>query len=199
MKIALYARVSSNGGQQDTENQLAPLREWASRLGGEIVAEYRDEASGSRADRVALTHLLEDAHRRRFDTLLIWALDRLSREGIARMTGYLEQLKTCGVRVLSYQEPWLSTQGPVSDLLIAIFGWIAAQERSRIRERVLAGLGRAKRDGKRLGRPSREVDLSQVLKLRSQGLSMREIAQTLRVPRSTLARALSVVSEAKAA
>lgn len=191
MKMALYARVSTNGGRQDTENQLGPLREWASRLGGELTGEYLDQASGSRSDREALNRLLEDARLRKFDTLLIWALDRLSREGIVRLAGYLERLKGYGIRILSHQEPWLDTAGPVSDLLIAVFGWVAQQERLRIRERVLAGLKTARAKGKRLGRPSRSIDPKKVALLRSQGRSIREIAQFLGVPKSTVSRALS--------
>lgn len=132
MRIALYARISTSNGRQDAENQLSELRQWAKRLSGEIAAEYVDEASGSRNDRKSLNLMLTDAHRRRFDTILVWALDRLSREGISRLTGYLEQFKRHGVRVLSHQEPWLDTTGPVSDLLIAIFGWVAQQEREQV-------------------------------------------------------------------
>ncbi len=191
MRIGIYARVSTNGEKQELANQLTPLREWASHLGGEVVEEYHDEASGCREDRVALKRLLENAHQGKFDILLIWALDRLSREGIAKMSGYLEKLKGCGVRVLSHQESWLDTSGPVSELLIAIFGWVAQQERNRIRERVLSGLRTAKSKGKKLGRPSRTIDLNKALKFKSQGFSIREIAQFLGVPRATLARFLS--------
>lgn len=191
MKIALYARVSTSDGRQDANNQLAPLREWAERLGGTVVSEYVDEASGCRSDRIALTHLLSDAHLRKVDTLLIWTLDRLSREGIARMTGYLEKLKASGVRVLSHQEPWLDTAGPVADLLVAIFGWVAQQERQRIRERVLAGLKTARGKGKRLGRPARRTDLGKAHDLRTKGHTLRQAAQILGVPKSTLARLLS--------
>ena len=191
MKTAVYARISTQGGRQDLSNQLNPLREWADRLGGSIVQEYVDEASGSKSDRIALGQLLEDAHRRKFDTLLIWALDRLSREGIARMSGYLEKLKACGVRVLSHQEPWLDTSGPVADLLIAIFGWVAQQERLRIRERVMAGLKTARAKGKSLGRPKRVVDVDRANILSNQGLGVREIAQHLGIPKSTIARILS--------
>ena len=191
MRIALYSRVSTSDGRQDTDNQLVPLRDWASRLGGDITEEYIDEASGSKADRVALNKLMNDAHRRKFDVLLIWALDRLSREGIARLSGYLERLKACGIRVLSHQEPWLDTAGPVSDLLIAIFGWVAQQERSRIRERVQAGLRTAKAKGKRLGRPERLVDMRKAHRLLFEGNSRRQIAMILGVPKSTISRLLS--------
>lgn len=160
MKLALYARISTNGGRQDTENQLVELREWAKRFGGEIVQEYVDEASGSRGDRKALLEMLSDAHKRKFDTLAIWSLDRLSREGIVKMTGYLDQLKSYGVRIISLKESWLDTSGPIADLLVAIFGWVAQQERLRIGERVRAGLQRVKAEGKKLGRPRKHSGLS---------------------------------------
>lgn len=193
MKTALYARVSTNDGRQDSENQLVELREWAKRLSGDIVKEYVDEASGSRGDREALNGMLQDAHTKRFDSLLIWSLDRLSREGVGRMVGYLERLKNYDIRVLSLKEPWLNLDdsNPVSDLLISVFAWIAQQERKRIQERVRAGLKTARAKGKRLGRPVRKVNLQKAVQLQSQGLPLRQIAQVLGVPRSTLARALS--------
>lgn len=191
MRIALYSRISTNSERQEVLNQLQPLREWTGRLGGTVAAEYMDEASGTNGDRKQLKALLEAAHRREFDTLLIWSLDRLSREGIGRMSGYLEKLKTCGVRVLSHQEPWLDTEGPVSELLIAIFSWVAAQESRRLSERIQAGLKVARSKGRVGGRPKRHVDIKKALKLKAQGHSVRKIAQYVGVPRATLARALS--------
>lgn len=191
MKIAIYARISTNGQKQDTENQLVPLREWASRLGGEIVTEYIDHASGAKSERKALLSLFEDAHKRKFDVLLVWALDRLSREGIVKMSSYLETLKRYGVRVISHQEPWLDTSGPVSDLLTAIFGWVASQERARIKERIVAGLDRAKAKGKDLGRPEVAFDAKLAWIMKSEGRTLREIANILKVSKSTLSRAFS--------
>lgn len=191
MKIALYIRISTNGDKQELANQLAPLKNWAERLGDSSPIIYSDEASGSKSDRHGLKKLLEDGHKRHYDTLLIWALDRLSREGIARMAGYLEGLRSYGVRVLSHQEPWLDTAGPVSDLLIAIFGWVAQQERARIQERVKAGLRTARAKGKRLGRPRRRFDIDKAAKLLNSGKSLRSVAQAIGVPRATLARGVS--------
>ncbi|QQR80952.1 MAG: recombinase family protein [Deltaproteobacteria bacterium] len=199
MKIGIYARISTQDGRQDAENQLTPLRQWAERLGGVVVLEYVDQASGTKADRQALTQLLADAHLRKFDTVLIWALDRLSREGIARMTSYLERLKLSGVRVLSHQEGWLDTAGPVSELLQAVFAWIAKQERQRISERVQAGLVRAKLKGKRLGRPGVKLNIEAAFDLKEKGHSIRYISQFLGVPKSSVARALSQKPCSKAA
>ncbi len=132
-RAALYVRVSSR--EQTTENQRRELRQWAELLGLDVVAVYADTASGARGDRAVRTGVLAGAHRRTFDVLLLWSLDRLTCEGVGAMARYMDQLRAAGVRVLSHQEPWLDTAGPVGELLIAIFGWVAQQERQRIGER----------------------------------------------------------------
>jgi len=123
-------------------------------LGGKTIQEYVDMASGGNGDRENFVRMLEDADRRKFDLLLIWSLDRLSREGISNTLGYLEKLRRNGVAIKSLQESWLDTRDEgLGQLLLAIFSWVAQQERKRIVERTLAGLERAKRQGKTLGRP----------------------------------------------
>lgn len=159
MRIALYCRVSKNDESQTPENQLNPLRDYAKALGGEIVAEYIDMASGGNGDRQGFLKMLEDADKRKFDLLLIWSLDRLSREGISNTLGYLERLKRSGVALKSLQESWLDTRDEgLGQLLLAIFSWVAQQERKRIVERTKAGLERAKKQGKCLGRPGGSKD-----------------------------------------
>jgi hypothetical protein len=103
---ALYVRVSTK--EQTSENQERELRQWAERLGLEIIAAYADTMSGARSDRAALAAVLTAAHRREFDVLLVWALDRVSREGIARMVGYVEQLRAAG-------PPWTPADDPNAD------------------------------------------------------------------------------------
>jgi len=157
MKVAIYSRVSTI--EQNPENQLNQLRSLALAQGGEVVEEYVDYTSGGRSDREGFLKMLCDADKREFDLLLIWSLDRLSREGISNTLGYLERLKRAGVSVQSLQESWLNTRdNGVGQLLIAIFSWVAKQERERIRERVVAGLKRAKKEGKKLGRPIGKKD-----------------------------------------
>ncbi len=152
-RIAIYARVSKNDESQDPQNQLNPLRDYAKALGGEIVETYIDLSSGGSSDRENFLRMLSDAERRKFDLLIVWSLDRLSREGISNTLGYLERLKRNGVALKSLQESWLDTRDEgIGELLLAIFSWIAKQERRRIVERTKAGLERAKRQGKKLGR-----------------------------------------------
>jgi DNA invertase Pin-like site-specific DNA recombinase len=130
IRAALYVRVSAK--EQTVANQELELRRWAERRGLEIAKVYAETASGARGDRVALAAVLAGAHRREFDVLLIWSLDRLSREGIGPMVRYMDQLRTTGVRVQSHQEAWVDTSSPVWDLLLAVFAWVAQQERCRL-------------------------------------------------------------------
>ena len=185
-KAALYTRVSTK--EQTAENQERELRAWADRLGFEVVRVYSDTASGARSDRAALAAVLTGAHRREFDVLLIWSLDRLSREGIGPMARYMEQLRGAGIRVMSHQEPWLDTGGPVGDLLLAIFGWFAQQERQRLGERVRAGQARARAQGVHIGRKPRTVDVEEVRRRRAVGQGWRRIARALKTPMTTLRR-----------
>ena len=185
-RAALYVRVSTK--EQTTENQELELRRWAERLGFEVVRLYSDTASGARSDRAALAAVLAGAHLREFDVLLIWALDRVSREGIGPMARYMEQLRGAGVRVMSHQEPWLDSGGPAGDLLLAIFGWVAQQERQRLGERVRAGQARARAQGVHIGRKPRAVDVAEVRQRREAGQGWRRIARAMKTPTTTLRR-----------
>lgn len=185
-RAALYLRVSTR--EQTVENQELELRCWAKRLGFEIVKVYADTASGARSDRAALVAVLASAHRRELEVLLIWSLDRLTREGIGAMIRYVDQLRASGVRVLSHQEPWVDTASPVWDLLLAVFAWVAQQERQRIGDRVRAGQSRARAHGVHIGRKPRAVDVDDVRRRRAAGQGWRRIARALKVPMTTLRR-----------
>jgi len=147
-------RVSKNDESQTPKNQKEPLKKLAEMLGLEIIGEYTDMASGGDSNRPQFQRMLKNAKERKFEIILIWSLDRFSREGISNTLGYLEKLGNSGVALKSLQESWLDTsdQG-MGKLLIAIMSWVAQQERQRISERTKAGLQRAKADGKLLGRP----------------------------------------------
>jgi DNA invertase Pin-like site-specific DNA recombinase len=155
-RVAIYARVSTEDRGQDPENQLAQLRVWCAAAGHTIVAEYVDRASGSKgADkRPRFAAMLDDAHRRQFDVLLCWALDRLSREGMVATVGHLQRLGAAGVAFHSYSEPALCSENEmVRDIVLAVMASLAKVERARISERTKAGLARVKAAGTRLGRP----------------------------------------------
>jgi DNA invertase Pin-like site-specific DNA recombinase len=200
MKAALYARVSTTNGDQNPEVQLDELRAWAQRLGYEVTAAYVDRLSGTKGadERPALTEALSAAHRREYDCLLVWALDRVSRGGIGATAAIIERLRRDGVRLKSYREEWLDTATPgVAELLTAILSWVAAQERERIRERVRAGLVRAKRHGTRsgraIGRPGIVLDLARAKKALAKAGSLRAAAKLLQCSDRTLRRRLSII------
>lgn len=152
MKVCIYSRVSS--GHQDTENQSTVLINWAKQRGFEVVKIYEEEESAWKSGHQRqLSRLLEDARKRRFEAVLVWALDRLSREGPLAILTLVERLKKCGVKVISYQESWTEAPGELADLLYALTGWVARMESQRRSERTRAGLARVKAQGKRLGRP----------------------------------------------
>jgi DNA invertase Pin-like site-specific DNA recombinase len=156
MRIALYARVSTDDKGQDPENQLRQLRQWASNAGHEIVGEYIDQDSGRKgtAGRKQFAALFEDAHRRKFDTVLFWALDRFSREGMQPTIAYLQRLASYGVAIHSYTEPHLATDNElVRDILLALLSSLAKQESRRMSERTKAGMARARLHGTKSGMP----------------------------------------------
>jgi DNA invertase Pin-like site-specific DNA recombinase len=190
MKIALYARVSKDDGKQDVENQLHELRQFAKRNGWEIAAEYVDRATGKTADRPQFKRMFEDASKRRFDLVLFWALDRLSREGVLETLQHFKQLENWGIGWRSYTETFFDSCGPFKDAIISIMSSLAKIEREKISERTKAGLRRARREGKILGRPRVAVDVIKVRKLQSDGLGLRGIAEKTRWSLSSIMRAL---------
>ncbi len=185
-RAAIYLRVSTK--EQTTENQERELRRWAEGLGVQVASVYRDTRTGSRADRAGLRAVLAAGHAREYDVLLIWSLDRLTREGIGAMLRYLETLRAMHVRVLSLTESWVDTSSPVWDLLVAVFAWVAQQERQRIGDRVRAGQARARAQGVHLGRKPRVVDIEELCRRRAAGQGWRRIARAMRTPTSTLRR-----------
>jgi len=151
-KAAIYCRVSTN--QQDTANQSTVLADWAKQRSFVVVAIYQEEESGWKAGHQrALARLINDARKGKFSILLVWALDRLSREGALAILSLVHKLGMYGVKVLSYQESWTEAPGELSELLYALTGWVARMESQRRSERTKAGLARALAQGKSLGRP----------------------------------------------
>ena len=184
-RVVIYARVST--ADQDLENQLAALREYAGQQGWIVIDSVVDVGSGSkgRSERQGLDGIFKLAHQRKVDLVLFWALDRFSREGSRVTIGYLTQLEGMGVGFHSYSEPYLSTLGVFADCIISLLAALAKQERIRIGERTKAGLERAKAGGKRLGRPASSEDKAMEAKrLKREGYSVREIAVKMGVSRS---------------
>src|SRR5207244_10114536 len=183
--VAIYCRVSTRDKVQDFTNQLLALREFASKQGWTIVNEYIDQQSAKDDDRPAFRQMFQDASQRKFDVLLFWSLDRLSREGVLETLQHLQRLTYYGVAWRSFNEQYLDSTGIFRESVIGILAAIAKQERVRLGERTRAGLERVRREGKRLGRPTAKVDASAIRALRSAGASWSEVSRRTGLARAT--------------
>lgn len=154
MKAVIYSRVSTE--EQTVENQVRVLKELATQRGFELVRIYQEEASAWKAGhQKELAHLLEDARRGKFQVVLVWALDRLTREGAVKQIILWHKLAGYGVKLISYQQPYTEIPNELTPVILAIFGYIAQQESAMRSERTKAGLNRARAEGKKLGRPKK--------------------------------------------
>ena len=180
-RVALYARVSTKDGRQDTENQLIALREYCAKQGWEIAGEYVDHETGGTSKRTHFQRMFTDARARKFDIVLFWSLDRLSREGVKATLDHLERLTSYGVAWRSHTEEYLDSCGIFKDAVLAILAVIAKQERIRRSERAKAAISRLRRQGEaeRLGRPRVVVDRDKARRLRASGKTVRQIAHDL--------------------
>jgi len=194
MRTVLYARVSKKDGSQDTENQLRQLRAFAESQGWQIVHEYVDRASGKRSDREQFQKMFEAASRREFDVVLFWALDRFSREGVVETLNHLQRLTGYGVNYRSFTEQYLDSTGLFREAVIAILAAVAKMERVRRSERTLAGLEKARSQGRVGGRPKAQDDpktFRRVHELREEGKSIRHIAAKLELSTNTVLKVLA--------
>jgi DNA invertase Pin-like site-specific DNA recombinase len=191
MRIAIYARVSRKDKGQDTESQLVQLREFASKQGWQIVREFVDRETRSKSDRMEFQAMFEAASQRKFDLLLFWALDRLSREGVLETLQHLNRLTSYGVGYRSFAEQYFDSCGIFKDAVIAIMATLAKQERIRRSERTKAGLAQARRNGRQIGRPRLTVQSSEIVRLRASGLSLRAIGRELGISEGSVRRLTS--------
>lgn len=183
MKTAIYARVSTNNGQ-DPEMQLRELREYCQRRGSEVTQEYVDVGiSGAKEKRPELDKLLADAHRRYFDAVVVWRFDRFARS-VSHLLRALENFRSLGIEFVSLSEQ-VDTTTPAGKMVFTVLGAVAELERSLIVERVRAGIRNAKAKGKRLGRPRKVHDATEIKRLRAEGASWRVVGAALGIAPAT--------------
>lgn len=189
MRVAIYARVSTDDKGQDPTNQLLQLREWCESAGHTIVNEYIDQESGRTDKRPAFNMLFEDAHRRKYDLVLFWALDRFSREGMIPTILHLQRLASYGVGFHSFTEAHLATDNElVRNILLALLASLAKVEAQKISDRTKAGMARARAKGKAIGRPAIPDDLRAKIVSRVAEVGAYQAAKELGVDRKTAAK-----------
>src|SRR5207247_3283513 len=147
VRVAIYGRVSTKDKGQEVENQLRQLREFSSQQRWTVYREFVDHETGSIGDRTAFQTMFKDASQRKFDSVLFWSLDRLSREGVLETLQHLNRLTSYGVGYRSFTEQYFDSCGIFRDAVIAIVATVAKQERVLISARTRPGLAvaRAKR------------------------------------------------------
>jgi DNA invertase Pin-like site-specific DNA recombinase len=187
-RAVFYTRVSS--GDQHPETQLCDLRSLAAARGYEIVGEYTDTISGSKAKRPGLDQLMTDARRRRFDVVMVWAFDRMARS-VRHFLEVLDELNHLNIEFVSFREN-IDTGGPLGRAMIVIVGAISELERSLIVERVKAGMRRAKLEGRQIGRLRLVVDREEIVRDRRSGMSLTQVAKKHGVSRASVCRLMKV-------
>ena len=161
MRAAVYARVSTANHGQDPKVQLREIAEYCERRGWTVTSEYVDVGiSGTKEKRPELDRLLADAHRRKFDAIVVWKFDRFARS-VSHLLRALETFQALGIEFVSLTEG-VDTSTPAGKMVFTVLGAVAELERSLICERVRAGLRNAKAKGKKLGRPSKNLDPKRV-------------------------------------
>lgn len=207
-RAAIYARVSTS--KQEAENQLRELRGFCERRGWSLVREFTDEAVRGRADhKPQLEAMLDAAHRREFDVVVFWSLDRLTRKGPDDAAAILGRIQASGCDFISYREGALTSLGPWGRVVIDILAIVANFESTRMGERIKAGIAERRAEAEKAGETflwgqARKSKLredpelpSKVKALRDGGRSWSQIAATLRLPLGTCRRYYGYATGAK--
>lgn len=179
-RACLWLRVSTDTKGQDPALQRADLEGVCQQRDWQIVQVYEvEESAYGKKPREQFQAMLEDARRGKFDVLVVWSLDRFSREGEWSVSRIMAALQDWNVRFYSYNEPFLDTTGPFAGFLIPLFAWLARQESIRKGKAVRLGMDKARAKGKAIGRPVvvDKVNAELVVRLRAEGKSWREIAE----------------------
>src|SRR6202790_819401 len=183
-RVAIYGRGSTLNHGQDVSMQTRELEQFAQARGWHLVDSYLDLGiSGSKDKRPQLDGLMADAHKRRFDIVIVWRFDRFARS-VSHLLHALETFQALGIAFVSLSEQ-MDTTTPAGRMVFTVLGAVAELERSLIAERVRAGLRNARAKGKRLGRPAKQVDTVQIAALRAQGVPWRSIGEQLGVSPAT--------------
>ena len=185
-RAALYLRV--NTVDQHPETQLYALRQMAAQRGFEIVNEYTDRISGTKAKRPGLDQMMAAARRGRFGVVLVWACDRIARS-TRHFLDVLDDLNRIGVEFISFREQ-IDTGGPLGRAIVVIIGAIAELERNLIIERVRAGMRRARLEGQHIGRNPLVLDHAAIVRDRQHGQSLRQVAKGHSISTATVQRVL---------
>ncbi len=189
-RVGLYMRVSTK--DQSCDMQLSDLERYSKERGFKVFKVYKDNGvSGTKESRPALSELMNDAKKRKFDVVLVWRFDRFARS-TKHLISALYEFRNLGIDFISYQEN-IDTSSPLGEAIFTIISAMAKLERDIIAERVKGGLRRAQANGKRLGRPKSDVNTDKIVEYRRQKKSIRQIARELNLTNNLVFRTLQKV------
>ena len=190
MSVAIYARVST--ADQRCEQQLRDLREFVKARRWELQAEYVDRGvSGKKDSRPAMNRLLQAVRKRAVDVIVVWKLDRWGRS-MPHCVSSVQELRSLGVRFIAVtQNIDTDEANPTSKLMLNLLAAFAEFEHELIVERTLAGLARARREGRIGGRPRLITDRKRIVQLDEEGLTTREIAEEMSISAASVCRILN--------
>jgi DNA invertase Pin-like site-specific DNA recombinase len=189
-RVIIYARVSTK--EQNVDMQIADLKQYAEARKLKVVREYIDYASGAKTDRENYKKLFDDVRKRRTDVVLVWKFDRFARS-TRELINALEEFNNLGVDFISYKEN-IDTSTPAGKILFTMISAFAEFERAIIRERVIAGMEKAKAKGARIGRPKiPPFTIEKVLEMKQQGAGYKEITKKLKISKSAFYKILQAV------
>ncbi len=181
-RVIIYARVSTK--EQNVDMQLTDLRQYAEARKLNVVREYIDYASGAKINRENYKKLFDDVRKRKTDIVLVWKFDRFARN-TKELINALEEFSSLGVDFISYKEN-IDTSSPAGKILFTMISAFAEFERAIIRERVKAGMEKAKARGAKIGRPKiPPFTIQKVLEMKENGVSYKEIIRKLKIPKSS--------------
>jgi Site-specific recombinases, DNA invertase Pin homologs len=188
-RVAIYVRVSTK--DQSVGMQLNDLERYSKERDLNVFKFYKDNGvSGTKETRPALSELMNDAKKRKFDTVLVWRFDRFARSTKHLVTA-LYEFRNLGIDFISYQEN-IDTSSPLGEAIFTIISAMSKLERDIIAERVKGGLRKARANGKQLGRPRSEVDTDKVVEYRKQNKSIRQIASEMNLSKGAVQRTLKM-------
>lgn len=179
MKVAIYVRVSTD--KQEEKNQEYQLKEFAQKNSWEIYDIYKDIISGKEEKRPEFERLFQDARKMHFDIVLFWDISRFSRAGTHHTLQKLKELENKGIQWHSYSDPYLSSLGDFKDVVISILSTLAKIEREKISDRTKAGIERAKKQGKKVGKPKKRLTQNQYNEIMKEYEKQGSISRTAKI------------------
>jgi len=185
-RAALYSRVSTT--DQNAKRQVDEMRQFVEARGWRVVAEETDAMSGAKDKRPGLDRVMAMARARKCDVIVVQALDRFTRS-IRHFVVTIAELEALGVAFVSTSQGFDSTT-PMGKFAMTILASVAELERAMIRERILSGMAKARRDGKRVGRAPKVVELAKLRKLVAANTSIWEMSRQLKCSRTAVRFAL---------